>query len=213
MPFEIPQDLDPALYPVSFLIGEWAGVGLGQYPTIEDFRFGQEVSFSYTPGKTFLDYESRSWLIDEDGDVLMRTRQDGNFEAWYEMGDRVIKRDGPWGGLNAYLMDGAGREIAGPYRDIALMGTGADGEPYFVFSDFDVAWEPEDPDDIGEPEAVPGTRRGGLMDRDGDIAIEMGRFISLNFAARGYLIAETGDEIGLVDMRGEWLVKFDKQIP
>lgn len=64
---EIPADLDPALLPLAFLLGEWGGVGLGQYPTIPDFRFGQEVSFSYVPGKAFLDYESRSWLIDEDG--------------------------------------------------------------------------------------------------------------------------------------------------
>jgi len=67
MPFEIPADLDPALLPLAFLVGEWAGVGLGHYPTIEDFRFGQEVKFSYIPGKTFLEYVSRSWLIDEDG--------------------------------------------------------------------------------------------------------------------------------------------------
>jgi THAP4-like, heme-binding beta-barrel domain len=70
MPIEIPSDLDPALLPLAFLIGTWAGVGLGQYPTIEDFRFGQEVTFTYTPGKTFLDYESRSWLIDEDGEKV-----------------------------------------------------------------------------------------------------------------------------------------------
>jgi hypothetical protein len=70
MPIEIPEDLDPALYPLAFLIGEWAGVGLGQYPTIEDFRFGQEVVFDYTPGKPFLDYESRSWLIDEQGEKI-----------------------------------------------------------------------------------------------------------------------------------------------
>jgi hypothetical protein len=70
MPIEIPEDLDPALYPLAFLIGEWAGVGLGQYPTIEDFRFGQEVEFSYTPGKPFLDYSSRSWLIDEEGEKI-----------------------------------------------------------------------------------------------------------------------------------------------
>ena len=70
MPFAIPDDLDPALLPLSFLIGEWAGVGLGQYPTIEDFRFGQEVIVGYTPGKTFLDYESRSWLIDEAGEKI-----------------------------------------------------------------------------------------------------------------------------------------------
>lgn len=67
MPFEVPADLDPVLSPLAFLLGEWAGAGLGQYPTIEDFRFGQEISFSYVPGKTFLDYESRSWRIDEDG--------------------------------------------------------------------------------------------------------------------------------------------------
>jgi hypothetical protein len=67
MPFEIPADLDPAALPLAFLIGEWAGVGLGQYPTIKDFRFGQEVVFSYLPGKPFLSYVSKSWLIDEDG--------------------------------------------------------------------------------------------------------------------------------------------------
>ena len=70
MPITIPTDLDPALLPLSFLIGEWAGVGLGQYPTIEDFRFGQEVVVTYTPGKAFLDYESRSWLIDEAGEKV-----------------------------------------------------------------------------------------------------------------------------------------------
>jgi hypothetical protein len=70
MPVEIPADLDPALFPLSFLIGEWAGVGLGQYPTIEDFRFGQEVVIGHTPGKAFLDYESKSWLIDENGEKL-----------------------------------------------------------------------------------------------------------------------------------------------
>jgi hypothetical protein len=70
MPITIPADLDPALLPLSFLIGEWAGVGLGQYPTIEDFRFGQEVVVTYTPGKAFLDYESRSWLIDEAGEKV-----------------------------------------------------------------------------------------------------------------------------------------------
>jgi hypothetical protein len=67
MPFEIPTDLEPALLPLAFLLGEWAGVGLGQYPTIEDFRFGQEVKFSYIPGKSFVEYVSRSWLLDEDG--------------------------------------------------------------------------------------------------------------------------------------------------
>jgi hypothetical protein len=70
MPFEIPSDLEPALLPLAFLIGSWAGAGLGQYPTIKDFRFGQEITFAYTPGKAFLDYESRSWLLDEEGNKV-----------------------------------------------------------------------------------------------------------------------------------------------
>src|SRR5664279_3603046 len=34
------------LAPLAFLIGRWQGVGVGGYPTIEDFRFGQEVTFA-----------------------------------------------------------------------------------------------------------------------------------------------------------------------
>jgi hypothetical protein len=55
------------LIPISWLLGVWVGVGTGQYPTIEDFRFGQEVSFT-TDGRPFLTYASRSWLLDEDGE-------------------------------------------------------------------------------------------------------------------------------------------------
>jgi len=54
---------------LSWLVGRWVGVGTGQYPTIEDFRFGQEVSFS-TDGRPFLSYWSRSWLLDDDGNKV-----------------------------------------------------------------------------------------------------------------------------------------------
>jgi len=89
MPVEIPADLDPALLPLSFLIGEWAGVGLGQYPTIEDFRFGQELVFSYTPGKAFLDYESRSWLIDEAGEKLRPLAREHGY--WRPQPDKQLE--------------------------------------------------------------------------------------------------------------------------
>jgi hypothetical protein len=56
----------PDLAPLSFLLGRWQGVGVGGYPTIESFQFGQEVSFSHN-GKPFLIYTSRSWLLDEEG--------------------------------------------------------------------------------------------------------------------------------------------------
>jgi hypothetical protein len=59
---EVPE----ALRPLSWLIGLWVGVGTGQYPTIADFRFGQEMSFR-TDGRPFLAYASRTWLLDDEG--------------------------------------------------------------------------------------------------------------------------------------------------
>jgi hypothetical protein len=64
-----PSSLPAELLPLSWLIGSWVGAGLGQYPTIEDFRFGQEIVFS-TDGRPFLSYASRSWLLDDDGNKV-----------------------------------------------------------------------------------------------------------------------------------------------
>ena len=56
----------PDLAPLRFLLGRWEGAGVGGYPTIESFRFGQEITFSHN-GKPFLIYTSRSWLLDDEG--------------------------------------------------------------------------------------------------------------------------------------------------
>ena len=58
--------LPAEILPLSWLLGTWGGVGTGHYPTIEDFRFGQQVQFS-CDGRPFLSYHSRSWLLDADG--------------------------------------------------------------------------------------------------------------------------------------------------
>ena len=70
MPVEIPADLPAPLLPLVWLLGRWEGAGVGGYPTVEEFRFGQEVEFGYTPGKPFLAYTSRSWLLDDDGAMV-----------------------------------------------------------------------------------------------------------------------------------------------
>ncbi|MQA97264.1 MAG: DUF1794 domain-containing protein [Streptosporangiales bacterium] len=54
------------LAPLAFLLGQWEGAGVGGYPTIESFRFGQELTFSHN-GKPFLSYTSRTWLLDDEG--------------------------------------------------------------------------------------------------------------------------------------------------
>jgi THAP4-like, heme-binding beta-barrel domain len=68
----LPGDADvavhPDLAPLSFLLGRWEGAGVGGYPTIESFRYGQELSFTHI-GKPYLIYTSRSWRLDEDGRI------------------------------------------------------------------------------------------------------------------------------------------------
>jgi len=61
--------MHPDLEPMAFLLGRWEGAGIGGYPTIESFRFGQEITFSHN-GKPFLIYASRTWLLDEDGNLI-----------------------------------------------------------------------------------------------------------------------------------------------
>jgi len=55
-------DLEPLL----FLLGRWEGAGVGGYPTIESFRYGQEISLTHN-GKPYLIYMSRTWLLDGAG--------------------------------------------------------------------------------------------------------------------------------------------------
>ena len=63
---EIPSDLAPALLPVAWLLGRWEGAGVVGYPTMASVNFGQELEVSQD-GRPFLRWDSRTWLLDEDG--------------------------------------------------------------------------------------------------------------------------------------------------
>lgn len=75
---ELTPDLHPDVVPLAFLLGTWVGVGVGGYPSIEDFRFGQELTFTHN-GKPFLAYTSRSWILDEEGNRLRPAAQETGY--------------------------------------------------------------------------------------------------------------------------------------
>ena len=59
-------ELHERLEHLAFLLGEWKGLGVVGYPTIEERNFEQELSFVHD-GRPFLSYSSRTWLLAADG--------------------------------------------------------------------------------------------------------------------------------------------------
>lgn len=71
MAADLPATAVPeAIAPLAFLIGTWAGEGVGGYPTISDFRYGQRIEFGCY-GRPVLAYTSSTWALD-DGRPLAR---------------------------------------------------------------------------------------------------------------------------------------------
>jgi len=76
--FTIPEGLHPDLNPLAWLVGKWVGKGRGEYESVPPFEFAHEVVFTHD-GRPFLTYYSRSWILDENGDVV----RPGAFETGF----------------------------------------------------------------------------------------------------------------------------------
>jgi THAP4-like, heme-binding beta-barrel domain len=85
---ELSADLPSELVPLAWLLGRWEGAGVGGYPSIESFQFGQEVTFTHV-GKPFLAYSSRTWLLDEDGNQVRPLASETGF--WRPQPDGALE--------------------------------------------------------------------------------------------------------------------------
>jgi hypothetical protein len=83
-----PAELHPNLEGIGWLVGSWRGHGVVGYPTIEDHRFEQEITFSHD-GRPFLAYESKAWLLDEDDNRVKASGRESGF--WRAIGERQLE--------------------------------------------------------------------------------------------------------------------------
>jgi hypothetical protein len=102
--------LHPDLEPLAFLLGRWEGAGVGGYPTIESFQFGQEILFTHN-GKPFVSYTSRTWRLDADGRVGQPLATEAGFWRPQPGGTVELMLAHPTGIVEIYLGEVSGRRI------------------------------------------------------------------------------------------------------
>jgi hypothetical protein len=85
---EVPE-LHAALESIGWMVGTWWGFGVGGYPTIESFRFEQEITLSHD-GRPFHAYESKAWLVDDDGNRLKPSGRESGYWRATEQGLEVV---------------------------------------------------------------------------------------------------------------------------
>jgi hypothetical protein len=85
---EIPSDLHPGLVPLAFLLGNWEGAGVFDFPGAEKCNFGQEVTFTHD-GRPFLEYTSKTWVLDGEGKKLSPLENETGY--WRINKDRKVE--------------------------------------------------------------------------------------------------------------------------
>lgn len=128
------------------LIGVWRGTGEAIYPTIDGpYSFGQQIVFAHD-GRPFLYYESRAWLLDDDGRVIRpaaretgwwRPQQDDTIEVLLTHATGIAeiyygkpRNQASWEiGTDAVLRTSTAKEVAAATR---LYGILPDGDLAYV---------------------------------------------------------------------------------
>ncbi len=85
---EIPSDLHPDLLPLAFLLGDWQGAGVFDFPGATKCNFGQEATFTHD-GRPFLEYVSHTWELDGQGGKVRPLETESGY--WRIDADRRVE--------------------------------------------------------------------------------------------------------------------------
>lgn len=149
---ELTDDLPSALVPLAWLIGSWAGAGVGGYPTIDEFRFGQEVHFEHD-GRPFLRYSSRAWLLDDDGAFVRPLATEAGFWRPQEGGALEVTLSHPTGFSEIWIGTADGPRIELRTDVVARTTTAKEytaGHRLYGLVEGDLAWA-YDMSAVGQP--------------------------------------------------------------
>jgi len=102
MAFELDINLAPVLAPLAWLVGRWEGAGVLGYPTIESANFGQEIICSHD-GRPFLEWQSRTWLLDDAGQRVRSLAVELGFWRVLENGEIELLLTHPSGVVEMYV--------------------------------------------------------------------------------------------------------------
>lgn len=140
---EISTDMPPQVVPLAWLLGTWRGVGVGGYPTVEEFRFSQELTFTDLPGKPFVHHLSRSWLLDADGAEVRPLAQETGYWRPEADGSIELVLTHPTGFVEVWLGQADGAKIELQTDAVARTATAKDytaGHRLYGLVDGDLLW-------------------------------------------------------------------------
>ena len=99
--FTLDDTIHPDVAKLAWLVGRWEGAGVVGYPTITSRNFGQEIVVSHD-GRPFLEWQSRTWLLDEEGNLERPAARESGFWRVTPDGDAELLLTHPTGILELY---------------------------------------------------------------------------------------------------------------
>ncbi|MEI2779050.1 MAG: FABP family protein [Tetrasphaera sp.] len=99
--FALDDTIHPDIAALAWLVGRWEGAGVVGYPSMTSRNFGQEIVVSHD-GRPFLEWQSRSWLLNEDGTVERKAARESGFWRATPEGEAELLLVHPTGILELY---------------------------------------------------------------------------------------------------------------